>query len=105
MSQSKFPPTSQMCQVCSKEPVSGVYNSAVSAMSFGYCRSCASSGAEPYGALITSYAMIYSLDEWSDIDQELLSQSLLVTNSREVVGKSFQDFLSDVKEAIIKEEQ
>jgi hypothetical protein len=102
--ETEIPPlTMHLCDVCKDAEMHGVFSSSCGPISFAYCYECASKGAEPYGALIAYISSAYSVQEWdSPATQVHYSNSRLVQASLEVAGKTFAEWVSDVRNSIIK---
>lgn len=89
----------KLCDVCHTNEAYGVFDSGLVPSSFGYCMSCGSQGAEPYGAVVGHYSLLYTVKEWKNsfllyLDTDAVRSTLQIT------GKSEHQFVSDVERAI-----
>jgi hypothetical protein len=92
-----------LCDVCKKNEMQGVYSSSCGPISFAYCGECAVKGAEPYGALVAYISGAWTLSEWDDKKtQEYYRPNQLVKVTLEVAGKTFEEFVIDVRAAIVE---
>lgn len=95
--------TMHLCDVCEENEMHGVFPSSCGPISFAYCYECATKGAEPYGALLAYVSTAYGVEHWDNpATQEHFRNSQLVAATLEVAGKTFEEWVSDVRELIIK---
>lgn len=81
----------KICDVCNAEGETHVLSSGIGAVSFAYCERCARSNAEPYGALLSFYAV------FGGIDSIVEGKVPMVDNTLEIVGKTWSEFIADAK--------
>lgn len=94
---------SHLCDVCGKNEMAHVAASVMGPISFAYCQDCLNKGAEPYGSLIASIACIYGVKDWEHLEtQDYFRNKESVIATLEVAGKTFEQFVVEAHEAIIK---
>jgi len=78
------------CDVCGKESEVHVACSAAGAISFAYCDDCATSGREPYFAIVASLCGIDSMKEVADWYKSIVHVTLTAE------GKTEEELFEDV---------
>lgn len=99
----EIPPlTMHLCDVCKDAEMHGVFGSSCGPISFAYCYECASKGAEPYGALVAYISSAYGVQEWDNPSTQMhYRDSQLVKATLEVAGKTFSEWVDDVRKSIV----
>ncbi|ELC54766.1 hypothetical protein [Escherichia coli] len=95
-----------LCDVCGENEMHGVFGSSCGPISFAYCFECANKGAEPYGALVAYISSAYGVRDWDNPATQLhYRNSRLVNATLEVAGKSFGEWVADVRKLIITSDE
>jgi hypothetical protein len=80
------------CEVCNKETDVVVYASLLGAVSYAYCKDCATKGLEPYGSMVAYIACAGKFPE--EIHSAYVGQIRYILNE---LGKTEEEFIADVE--------
>lgn len=87
-----------LCDVCKKNEMHGVYASSCGPVSFAYCMECGKKGAEPYGFLVAYISMAVDKGEDAKPENEKINPRYqsIIDATLEVSGKTRGEFYADV---------